>query len=117
MSFKSFVDNKVMNYGEEDKEDKKYKKGYGRKEFKKDVADAVEPVMKAKMKGMKKKSSSAMKKYSKSSYAKMSTKDLRKLLTDKKKALLKKSGFPESGLPRSKEEMINLCIKLKRKRW
>ena len=107
-----------MDYGEEDKEDKKYKKGYGRKEFKKDVADAVEPVMKSKMKGMKKKSSSAMnKKYSKSMYAKMSTKELRKLLTDKKKALLKKSGFPESGLPRSKEEMINLCIKLKRKRW
>ena len=107
-----------MNYGEEDKEDKKYKKGYGRKEFKKDVAEAVEPVVKAKMKGMKKKEGPPMKKkYSKSAYAKMSTKELRKLLTDKKKALLKKSGFPESGLPRSKEEMINLCIKLKRKKW
>ena len=34
-----------MDYTEEDKEDKKYKKGYGRKEFKKDVAEAVEPVV------------------------------------------------------------------------
>ena len=34
-----------MNYQEEDKEDKKYKKGYGRKEFQKDVAEAVKPVV------------------------------------------------------------------------
>ena len=120
MSFNSFTDNKVMNYNEEEKEDRKYKKGYSRKEFQKDVAEAVEPVVKGKMgktkmKATKKKAMG--KKYNKSSYAKMSTKELRKLLTDKKKALLKKSGFPESGLPRSKEEMINLCIKLKRKRW
>ena len=32
-----------MNYKDEDKEDKKYKKGYGRKEFKKDVQEAVKP--------------------------------------------------------------------------
>ena len=32
-----------MNYADEDKEDKKYKKSYGRKEFKKDVAEAVKP--------------------------------------------------------------------------
>ena len=114
-----------MNYQAEDAEDKKYKKGYGRKEFKKDVADAVEPMLKKKGKKKKgkmppqfaKAEAPMKKKYSKSSYAKMSTKELRKLLTDKKKALLKKSGFPESGLPRSKEEMINLCVKLKRKRW
>ena len=34
-----------MNYETEDKEDKKYKKGYSRKEFKQDVADAVKPVV------------------------------------------------------------------------
>ena len=32
-----------MNYKDEDKEDKKYKKGYGRKDFKKDVQEAVKP--------------------------------------------------------------------------
>ena len=119
-----------MNYKAEDEEDKKYKKGYGRTEFKKDVADAVEPVLKKGKKVRKKKKGKMppqfanpeaapvkKKKVSKSAYAKMSTKELRKILTDKKKALLKKSGFPESGLPRSKEEMINLCVKLKRKRW
>ena len=111
---------KEMDYEEEEKEDKKYKKGYGRKEFKKDVADAVRPVV---GKGKKKKKASAMlpeqaiKKKSRGAYSKMSTKQLRKLLTDKKKALLKKSGFPESGLPRSKDEMVSLCMKLKRKRW
>lgn len=116
-----------MDYKAEDAEDKKYKKGYGRKEFKKDVADAVEPVLKKGKKPRKKKGklppqfanqeAAPVKKKSRSAYAKMSTKELRKLLTDKKKALLKKSGFPESGLPRSKEEMINLCVRLKRKRW
>ena len=42
-----------MDYQEEDKEDKKYKKGYSRKEFKKDVAEAVRPEI-AKAKGKKK---------------------------------------------------------------
>ena len=37
-----------MDYTEEDNEDKKYKKGYGKKEFKKDVQEAVEPLMKKK---------------------------------------------------------------------
>ena len=112
-----------MNYEEEDKEDKKYKKGYGRKEFKKDVQEAVEPIVKGKKAKKKPAPKSTMlpeklnKKRSRSSYSKMSTKELRKLLTDKKKTLLKKSGFPESGLPRSKEEMVSLCMKLKRKRW
>ena len=114
-----------MNYKAEDEEDKKYKKGYDRKEFKKDVADDVEPMLKKGKKARKKKvppqfaniEAVPVKKKSRSAHAKMSTKELRKILTDKKKALLKKSGFPESGLPRSKEEMINLCVKLKRKRW
>jgi hypothetical protein len=39
-----------MNYTDEDKEDKKYKKGYGREEFKKDVADAVKGPPKSKRK-------------------------------------------------------------------
>ncbi len=35
-----------MEYKEEDAEDKKYKKKFGRKEFKKDVQDAVKPLVK-----------------------------------------------------------------------
>ena len=103
-----------MDYKEEDKEDKKYKgKGYGKKEFKKDVQEAVEPLMKSKMKPK------AKKKYptKRSEYSKMSAAELRKLLSEKKKALLVKSGFPNGALPRGKEAMISLCMKLKRKRW
>ena len=106
-----------MNYTEEDKEDKKYKgKGYGKKEFKKDVQEAVEPLMKAKMTKMQAK---GKKKYptKRSEYSKMSASELRKLLSEKKKALLVKSGFPNGALPRGKEAMISLCMKLKRKRW
>ena len=114
-----------MNYETEDKEDKKYKKGYSRKEFKQDVADAVKPVvekMGKKGKGKKKGQTSKMEeavKYptTRKAYAKMSAAALRKLLVEKKKKLLTKSGFPEGGIPRSKAEMINLCLKLKRKRW
>ena len=46
-----------MNYQEEDKEDKKYKKGYGRKEFQKDVAEAVKPVVQETKTAKKKKES------------------------------------------------------------
>ena len=95
--------------------DKKYKKGYGKKEFKKDVADAVEPLIK---KGKKQKPAAPKKKITKrSEYAKMSASELRKFLSEKKKALLTKSGFPNGSLPRGKEAMISLCMKLKRKRW
>ena len=103
-----------MNYDDEDKEDKKYKKGYGRKEFKKDVAEAVQPVVE---KMGKKKPEATKYPTTRKAYAKMSAAALRKLLVEKKKKLLVKSGFPEGGIPRSKAEMINLCIKLKRKRW
>ena len=115
-----------MDYKEEDREDKKYKKGYSKKEFKKDVAEAVEPVV---MKGKKKKPKKAKRQASegakrlavyptkRSSYAKMSATELRKLLNTKKKALLKKAGFPEGGIPRSKEAMVTLCMRLKRKKW
>ena len=109
-----------MDYSAEDKEDKKYKKGYGRKEFKKDVAEAVKPVVEKMGKGKKgKKKMMEATKYptTRKGYAKMSAAALRKLLVEKKKKLLTKSGFPEGGIPRSKAEMINLCIKLKRKRW
>ena len=99
-----------MNYTEEDKEDKKYKKGYGKKEFKKDVQEAVEPLVKGK-KAVKKKMTK------RSEYSKMSAAQLRKFLSEKKKALLIKSGFPNGSLPRGKDAMINLCMKLKRKRW
>ena len=103
-----------MNYTEEDKEDKKYKKSYGRKEFKKDVAEAVKPELE-KMKKMPKKK--AYTKGGKGSYAGWSVAQLRKHLNEKKKALLTKAGFPDGTIPRSKDAMINLCKKLKRKRW
>ena len=103
-----------MDYTEEDKEDKKYKKGYGRKEFKKDVAEAVKPVVEE-VKSKKKPKKKAPTK--RSAYSKMSAAELRKFIREKKKALLVKSGFPEGGIPRSKEAMISLCMKLKRKRW
>ena len=103
-----------MDYTTEDKEDKKYKgKGYTRKEFKEDVKEAVEPVVNAAKKTKKK----VKKGYGKSSYKNMTAAELRKLINEKKKALLVKSGFPDGKVPRSKEAMINLCVKLKRKRW
>ena len=104
-----------MDYAAEDKEDKKYKgKGYTRKEFKEDVKEAVEPVVKDAAKKTKKK---VKKGYGKSSYKNMTASELRKFINEKKKALLVKSGFPDGKVPRSKEAMINLCVKLKRKRW
>ena len=111
-----------MNYETEDNEDKKYKKGYSRKEFKQDVAEAVKPVVEKMGKKGKKKKTLQMEeavKYptTRKAYAKMSAAALRKLLVEKKKKLLTKSGFPQGGIPRSKAEMINLCLKLKRKRW
>ena len=108
-----------MDYNEEDKEDKKYKKGYSKREFKKDVQDAVEPLMGKKTKKKLKipKAPIKNKKVAKGSYANMSAAALKKLLNDKKKALLIKSGFPDGKIPRGKDSMINLCVKLKRKRW
>ena len=98
-----------MNYDEEDKEDKRYKK-YSRKDFKKDVQEAVEPVVN-KIKAKK------PKRAKKNQYTGMSAAALRKLLNEKKKALLVKSGFPDGKIPRGKDDMISLCVKLKRKRW
>ena len=94
------------------------------KEFKKDVADAVEPLVKSKGKKSKGKvppqfAAAAKKKKptKRSEYASMSATQLRKFLSEKKKALLIKSGFPNGALPRAKADMVNLCLKLKRKRW
>ena len=105
-----------MNYTEEDREDKKYKKGYTKKDFKKDVKDAVEPLVAGKVKG-KKGPPKAKKITKRSEYSKMSASALRKFLNEKKKALLIKSGFPNATVPRGKDAMISLCLKLKRKRW
>ena len=99
-----------MDYQEEEKEDKRYKKQYSRKDFKKDVAEAVEPLVKGKAPKSKPKKG-------RKQYEGMSAAALRKLLNEKKKALLVKSGFPDGKIPRGKDAMISLCVKLKRKRW
>ena len=94
------------------KEEVQPKKKFTREDFKKDVSEAVEPLLKGKPKAPK------MPKAAKANgYASMSAAALRKLLNDKKKALLVKSGFPDGAIPRSKAAMISLCKKLKRKRW
>ena len=107
-----------MNYTTEDKEDKKYKgKGYTRKEFKKDVGEAVVEAQK-KPDAEKKTAKKPKRKYTKKNqYANMTAGELRKLLQSKKINLLKKSGFPDGKIPRGKDAMISLCNKLKRKRW
>lgn len=108
-----------MDYTTEDKEDKKYKgKGYTRKEFKKDVGEAVVEAQKGGEEKTAKKPKKPRKKYTKKNqYANMTAAELRKLLQSKKMNLLKKSGFPEGKIPRGKDAMISLCTKLKRKRW
>ena len=90
-----------MNYQDEDKEDKKYKKGYGRKDFKKDVQEAVKPEFE-KLKGKKKAKSKAavsvpagpkLKKGTRSTYAGMKVSELRKHLNGKKKGAANKVGL------------------------
>ena len=104
-----------MNYKDEDEEDKRYKKGngkngkYSKNDFKKDITEAVADVPKA--------PKAKKARMSKNGYSSMGVGALRKLLNDKKKALLIKSGFPDGKIPRSKEQMISLCKKLKRKKW
>ena len=70
-----------MDYTTEDKEDKKYKgKGYTRKEFKKDVGEAVVEAQKGETKKTAKK---PKRKYTKKNqYANMTAGELRKLLQD-----------------------------------
>ena len=91
------------------------KKKLTREDFKKDVSDAVKKGLeKDKAKSTKRGKGSGMKK---TTYDTMKVSELRSLLNQKKTALLKKSGFPDGKLPRSKTAMIALCKKLKRKRW
>ena len=107
-----------MDYTTEDKDDKKYKgKGYTRKEFKKDVGEAVVEAQGNEKKTAKKPKKPRKKYTKKNQYANMTAAELRKLLQSKKMNLLKKSGFPEGKIPRGKDAMISLCTKLKRKRW
>ena len=98
-----------MDYTDENREDKKYKgKGYGRKEFKKDVAEAVKPVVDEAKKEGKKKAPKKAGGYGKKQYQSMKASELRTLLNTKKKCLLTKSGYPYGKIPRGKEAMINL---------
>ena len=107
-----------MDYTTEDNDDKKYKgKGYTRKEFKKDVGEAVVEAQKGEEKTKKTVKKPKRKYTKKGHYANMTAGELRKLLQSKKMSLLKKSGFPDGKIPRGKDAMISLCIKLKRKRW
>ena len=87
-----------------------------RDDFKKDLVEAVQEGTK-KMKIPKKKKKDLPKATKNGSYAGWNVAELRKFLNDKKTNLLKKSGFPDGRLPRSKASMIALCKKLKRKRW
>ena len=96
------------------KEEVQPKKKFTREDFKKDVSEAVEPLLKKAPKAPKMPNAAKAKG---NGYASMSAAALRKLLNDKKKALLVKSGFPDGAIPRSKAAMISLCKKLKRKRW
>ena len=96
-----------MEYKDADHDKKEHKKKMTREDFKNDVAAAVK-------KGLEK---PKKKRGKKGMYDNMSVAELRKLLTDKKKALLTKAGFPNGTLPRSKADMIALCKRFKRKRW
>jgi hypothetical protein len=100
-------------YKNEDREDKRYKKGYKKNEG---GNDQEGPPMRKKKNG--KKSFHNLKEVPiKGGFDHMKTGELRSHLHKKKKALLTKSGFPEGGIPRSKAGMRALCHKLKRKRW
>ena len=87
------------------------KKNLTREDFKKDLEEAVRSANK-KPKKKPKKSYGA-----KGSYAGWTVAQLRSHINEKKKALLTKNGFPDGKNPRSKEGMIALCKKLKRKRF
>jgi hypothetical protein len=104
-----------MNYKAKEAEEKQYvsnvgkKKKLTREDFKKDVQEAVK-------KGMKPKKRST-RTSGRTVYTGMKVSELRSLLNQKKNSLLKKAGFPDGKLPRSKTAMVALCKKLKRKRW
>jgi len=107
-----------MNYKAKQEEDENQyvsnvgkKKKLTREDFKKDVTDAVK-------KGMKKpKKKRSTRTSGRTVYTGMKVSELRSHLNQKQNALLKKAGFPDGKLPRSKNAMIALCKRLKRKRW
>ena len=100
-----------MKYGKtEDPEPMKGKKNLTREDFRKDLEEAVRSANNKKPKKPPK--SRGKKGY----YDNMTVAQLRSLINEKKKALLTKNGFPDGKNPRSREGMITLCKKLKRKR-
>ena len=117
-----------MDYKDEADEDKRYKGKYTKKEFSKDVEQAVVKGVKgakAKKKGATNpkpekldEPKKAKRKYVRGGeYADWKVSDLRRFLNEKKHKYLVKGGFPDGKLPRSRPEMIKLCKKLKRKKW
>ena len=116
-----------MDYQDEKDEDKRYKGKYTKKEFSKDVEEAVVKGVKG-AKGKKGKTvmkpekldeqKKAKRKYVRGGeYADWKVADLRRFLNEKKHKYLVKGGFPDGKLPRSRPEMIKLCKKLKKKKW
>ena len=101
-----------MKYGKvEDPEPTKgSKKNLTREDFKKDLEEAVRSANK------KKPSPKPKSRGKKGYYDSMTVAQLRSLINEKKKALLTKNGFPDGKNPRSREGMIALCRRLKRKR-
>jgi len=110
-----------MKYGDDEKQQTDSagpKKKLTREDFRKDVANAVKKgIDSANPKSTKSGKKGGKRGSTKQSYDSMKVSELRAFLNQKKLALLKKSGFPEGKLPRSKVAMIALCKKLKRKRW
>ncbi len=116
-----------MDYKDEADEDKRYKGKYTKKEFSKDVEQAVVKGVKGAegkkgAKGAKPEKldepKKAKRKYVRGGeYADWKVADLRRFLNEKKHKYLVKGGFPDDKLPRSRPEMIKLCKKLKRKKW
>ena len=90
------------------------KKKLTREDFKKDVKDAtIAAQEETKTTKPKKKA----KLPNKDKYSDWKVGELRRHVNEKKTALLKKAGFPDGKVPRSKAGLITLCRRLKRKRW
>ena len=96
------------------KEEAPKKKKLTRQDFKADVKEAT---MEAAKESKKTKKAPAMKAPNKGKYSDWKVSELRRHVNEKKTALLKKAGFPNGKVPRSKSELITLCRRLKRKRW
>jgi len=99
-----------MEYKEETKPHKSRQK-LTREDFKKDVKEAVEEKMEPP------KAKKPKKKVTKGKYSDWKVAELRRHVNEKKKALLVKAGFVDGKVPRSRDGLITLCRRLKRKRW